>query len=242
MSYEQGMPNIGAPITNLQNGIVTLAWRQFFVNLWNRTGGGTDIIKVIAPPGSLMIWAGPVNPPRTLECNGIAVSRETYKELFLAIGTTWGAGDGSTTFNLPDYRGRVVFGADGSYPLASQGGVSSVTLTTNELPTHNHAVTDPGHTHTFTGSPHTHTVTDPGHTHSIVTSAAPIATTGVLQGNSATGAISTGSSTTGVTIANATATGTNSSATTGVTTQNTGSGNPFTTLPPYAAAKVLIRT
>jgi microcystin-dependent protein len=240
---EQGFPNIGREIADPQTGLVTLAWRQFFVNLWNRTGGGTDIIRIIAPPGSLMVWAGSINPPRTLDCDGSAVSRATYAALFAAIGTTWGAGDGSTTFNVPDYRGRTIIGADGTYSLGTSGGVNDVTLTTAQLPTHNHGVTDPGHTHTFTGTAHGHTVTDPGHTHNVPAANSPIATAqGFTQGNSIIGSVPSASATTGITIANTTAGGTNASATTGISTQNTGSGDPITILPPYAAARVLIRT
>lgn len=64
-------------------------------------------------------WAGKIDmhggetvPSGRLECNGAAVSRTTYADLFAAIGVLWGAGDGSTTFNLPDLRGMFVRGWD----------------------------------------------------------------------------------------------------------------------------------
>lgn len=63
------------------------------------------------PPGSLMMFAGPAAPDGWLLCNGAAVSRTTYAALYAAIGTTHGAGDGSTTFNVPDRRGLVDVGA-----------------------------------------------------------------------------------------------------------------------------------
>lgn len=240
---EQGFPNIGREIADPQTGLVTLVWRQFFVNLWNRTGGGTDLIRFLAPPGSLMVWAGATIPPRTLECDGSAVSRTTYADLYRAIGTTWGAGDGSTTFNVPDYRGKTIIGADGTYTLGSSGGTNDVTLTTAQLPTHNHGVTDPGHTHTFTGTAHNHTITDPGHLHTVNYESSLVGTANALiRGNAVIGTINSGSATTGITINNTTAGGTNASATTGISTQNTGSGDPITILPPYAAARVLIRT
>lgn len=62
-----------------------------------------------------VVWcAGNITPAGTLYCDGSAVSRTTYTELFSAIGTTYGAGDGSTTFNLPDLRGQFVRGTGGS--------------------------------------------------------------------------------------------------------------------------------
>lgn len=61
------------------------------------------------PPGVIFFTAGAI-PAGYLECNGAAVNRGTFLDLFNAIGTTYGAGDGSTTFNLPDMRGRVPVG------------------------------------------------------------------------------------------------------------------------------------
>jgi microcystin-dependent protein len=67
------------------------------------------------PIGTVIDWAGSGSPPATyLECNGTAISRTSYSELFTVLGTTWGAGDGSTTFNLPDLRRRVTMGAGGT--------------------------------------------------------------------------------------------------------------------------------
>ena len=68
--------------------------------------GDTLPVGVIVPYGSNTI------PENWLLCDGSAVSRETYQDLFNTIGTTYGAGDGFTTFNLPDLQGRVVVGKD----------------------------------------------------------------------------------------------------------------------------------
>ncbi|MDF3822337.1 phage tail protein [Leptospira sp. 96542] len=57
-------------------------------------------------PGTLDYWPGNTPPPGALRCNGAAVSRTVYARLFAVIGTTFGAGDGVTTFNLPDERGE----------------------------------------------------------------------------------------------------------------------------------------
>ena len=70
------------------------------------------IVHNILPPVGVVMWlSGNTVPDGCLAADGAAVSRTTYAELFTVIGTTWGEGDGSTTFNLPDARGRVPEGA-----------------------------------------------------------------------------------------------------------------------------------
>lgn len=108
-----------------------------------------------APAGSVMPYAGTSEPSGWLFARGQAVSRATYAALFSAIGTTYGAGDGSTTFALPDLRGRVVAGKDdmgGSSAnrltnqsggldgdvLGATGGAETHTLTTAQLASHSH--------------------------------------------------------------------------------------------------------
>jgi microcystin-dependent protein len=66
------------------------------------------------PAGVVQAYAGPTVPSGYIICDGSAVSRTTYAKLFAAIGTSWGAGDGTTTFNLPDMRGMFLRGVDGS--------------------------------------------------------------------------------------------------------------------------------
>lgn len=111
--------------------------------------GGVDNVRT--PPGAVIPYAGSSAPAGWLLCYGQAISRTTYAVLFTAISTTYGAGDGSTTFNLPDLRGRVVAGQDdmgGSSAnrltgltdgvngdtLAAAGGLESTTLTEAQLP------------------------------------------------------------------------------------------------------------
>ena len=77
-------------------------------------------------------------PTGWLECDGSAVSRTTYSALFTAIGTTYGVGDGSTTFNVPDFRGRVVIGASATKAMGTTGGAETHTLTVDEMPSHTH--------------------------------------------------------------------------------------------------------
>ncbi len=66
----------------------------------------------LTPPGAVQAFARATAPTGWLKCNGAAISRATYNKLFAAIGTTFGVGDGSTTFNLPDLRGEFVRGLD----------------------------------------------------------------------------------------------------------------------------------
>jgi microcystin-dependent protein len=95
------------------------------------------------PSGMIVDFAGASAPSGWLICDGSAVSRTTYSALFTAISTTYGAGDGSTTFNLPDFRGRVSVGkaASGTFTsLNAAGGEETHVLTTTEMPSHAHDI------------------------------------------------------------------------------------------------------
>ena len=98
------------------------------------------------PVGSGCDYYGTTAPDGYLFADGSAISRTEYAELFEVIGTTYGAGDGSTTFNLPDKRERVsVMYKSGSTNYGTLGGKlgsSSYTLTTANLPAHSHSITD----------------------------------------------------------------------------------------------------
>jgi len=102
------------------------------------------------PAGIMLDFGGTIAsvPSGWLPCDGSAVSRTTYATLFTAISTTWGVGDGSTTFNLPDYRGRSSMGLnDGTLPNGVDGGLTTRTLATtlgNESHNHSHALASPG--------------------------------------------------------------------------------------------------
>jgi microcystin-dependent protein len=112
------------------------------------------------PVGALIPYAGTTSPDTNLYllCDGAAVSRTTYATLFAVIGTSFGVGDGSTTFNVPDLRGRIPMGLDnlGGTPanrvtdanadaLGGTVGAQDHTLTEAELPSHSHSQTS--HTH-----------------------------------------------------------------------------------------------
>ena len=91
------------------------------------------------PPGTIAMHAG-ARPNGWLTCHGSAVSRATYPDLFAVIGTTYGPGDGSTTFNLPDLRDRFALGATSTRRAGATGGAETHTLTEAEMPTHGHVL------------------------------------------------------------------------------------------------------
>lgn len=81
--------------------------------------------------GIILPWGDSTAPSGFLECDGTAVSRTTYATLFGVVGTTYGAGDGSTTFNLPDLTDRVIISKSPAFNLGSTGGANAVTGTGN---------------------------------------------------------------------------------------------------------------
>jgi microcystin-dependent protein len=117
-----------------------------------------SLSEFLVPTGTVLDFAGSSAPTGFLLCFGQAVSRTTYAALFTAISTTYGVGDGSTTFNLPDVRGRLVAGkddmggtsanrltgltggVDGDI-LGGTGGAETHTLTTPQIPSHIHSIT-----------------------------------------------------------------------------------------------------
>lgn len=169
---------VDAKAVNFQNLLTNLSGvlnvNKFHVvngNVWFTNAGGVPVqitsgnsivssviipASPLMPSGALLDYAGGVVPAGFLLCNGDAVSRVTYSDLFAAIGTAWGVGDGVTTFNLPNTSGRTSIGA-GTYADSVSGsitrsvgqsmGAEAHVLTTPQMPSHNH-----------TQNPHNHSV------------------------------------------------------------------------------------
>lgn len=110
--------------------------------------------------GAVQFFAMSTAPTGWMKANGAAVSRATYARLFGRVGTTFGAGDGSTTFNLPDLRGEFIRGWDDGRTVDS--GRTFASVQTSQNLSHAHGVYDPTHAHS---------VYDPGHVHSAWTDA-----------------------------------------------------------------------
>lgn len=160
--------------------------------------------------------------PGFLLCDGSAVSRTTYSALFTKIGTIWGAGDGSTTFNVPDLRGRATIGSGTGSGLTARTvgqqtiGEENHVLTVAELAAHNHTIN----------------ISDPGHVHAPAVGPSYITTGG------GSGVLSAGSDLPIATSA------TTVSKVTGITatSTNNGSGTAHNTMQPSAVVTKLIKT
>jgi microcystin-dependent protein len=196
---------------------------------WATVGGGAS------PTGCVMDFAGATEPSGWLLCFGQTVSRTTYADLFAVIGTTYGVGDGSTTFGIPDARGRstsgkddmggsaasritnAVSGFDGTV-LGAAGGAQSHTLIIAEMPGHTHIQDAHNHTqvaHTHTQNSHTHTQNSHNHSqnaHSHMLAAGGSAAQNPAITNSSTNGFVYGP-TQSVTATNIAATATNNAAT-----------------------------
>lgn len=160
------------------------------------------------PTGVVLPFAGATAPAGFLLCNGAAVSRTTYAALFAVVSTTYGAGDGSTTFNVPDTRSRALVGmGQGSgltnRVLAATGGEETHALSIAELAAHTH-----GGATGNANATHNHGVTDPSHQHNS-TNGNSFLTTGATYQQTGAGASwaasnnHTATATTGITVDNA---------------------------------------
>lgn len=112
----------------------------------------TATLASSVPTGSIVMWFTATPPTGWLVCNFAEVSRATYADLFAVIGTNAGVGNGSTTFNLPDLRGRTPIGVGSgsasdatAHTLNQRAGTETVTLTTPQMPSHTHTIADHSH-------------------------------------------------------------------------------------------------
>src|SRR5215469_12071517 len=186
---------------------------------------------------------------------GQAISRLTYANLFNLISTTYGAGDGSTTFNVPDLRGYLLAGKDDmggaaasritasasgidGTALGAAGGAQTVTLGTAQMPSHTHGVSDPTHAHA---------VSDPTHAHSVAFSTAATTNGSVtpfafVDGVGGGGNITaTAAAATNISIAAATTGISLGAAATGIAIQAAGGGAAHQNMPPTRICNFIMR-
>lgn len=137
---------------------------QSWLDQGNNVGPYVPVIPGGVIPVGSVIWLATTRAvPGYLVCDGAAIRRQQFINLFRAIGTTFGAGDGTTTFNLPDLRGKFIRGWGATNALDPGRVFGSTQL--GSVGSHTHSITDPGHTHTVNDPGHFHPVQDPGHQH-----------------------------------------------------------------------------
>ncbi len=135
-----GNPLVGGEI--VANANIEVTYNTSF-----NSGNGAWVIEntiALPPVGSTMRWKTASAPAGWLVCNGAAVSRAVYAALFALLGTTYGAGDGSSTFNLPNSTDRMNIGAGNLYGLGALGGSKDAIVVA-----HTHGITDPTHSHNY---------------------------------------------------------------------------------------------
>jgi microcystin-dependent protein len=119
-------------------------------------GNDSRFSSNLVPAGVICAWGAAAAPAGWLLCDGSLVSRVTYSALFTAISTVYGAGDGSTTFALPDLRQRFILGKAASGTGNTLGGTGGNIDHVHAGPSHNHST--PNHTHTTGNEDHTFTI------------------------------------------------------------------------------------
>ena len=136
---------------------------------WVNQAIATSSSQAGPPVGSIIMWAALSYPTNWIPLDGRAISRADYPALFSLIGTGYGSGDGSTTFNLPDMQARFPIMIGNGRTQGWLGGEENVTLSVNQMPLHSHAVYDPGHNHIISDNGHAHNTETHRHRHDFLT-------------------------------------------------------------------------
>ena len=130
----KNLPDTSTPL-NAENLNLMQENIETAINSIELSGGGDEV-------GTVKMFSGSTAPQGWLICDGSAISRSEYAELFSAIGTTYGSGNGTTTFNIPNIKGRTVVGLDSNdtdfSTLGKTLGEKTHTLTIDEMPSHSH--------------------------------------------------------------------------------------------------------
>jgi microcystin-dependent protein len=229
-TYDSLFPIASLPVSIYNGGTGATTAEGARINL----GLGTFLV----PTGSIVMWPSVAIPTDWRLCNGDAISRTTFATLYSLIGTTFGVGDGTTTFNLPNYKNRMPYGADTVAVGATGGSANAIVVSHTHTGTTGSTSND--HIHTATS-----TVTDPTHNHSysIQGAGGPGGDANIYftAGGSFYTPANTTSVATGVTVAT-TISGQSVTHTHDFTTNSAGSSGTNANLPPYLGINFIIKT
>lgn len=221
-------------------------WVMDFVQRFmaqQREGGTTAGSSVGVVSGGATWWPLAAAPAGHVGLSGQVLDQSSFPILYSIYGALFNTGGEAVgTFRLPNMNGRVP-----KHGSTGTGGAASQVLGLAHLPDLALDVTDPQHTHVFTGTAHTHTVTDPQHTHGVTgdflidggTTNAAVGAVPVMLGSPTT--ILPANAATGLTVNNATAAGTNASSSTGISVQLSGGGEAVVIDPPWLGGLWIVR-